>query len=472
MALNEPAPTAHSDLSPAVRPPAGRGKATEAAATNPVLARLVNLARSAMAAESPDKAGDIIVNRIHTLVPVDRAVIVPLYGNKRIFRLSGHLEASQDNPFSQAVHEARKLYRKAEAPVVVQLGSLPENARAPQLRNLLETAGGTSILWVNLPHPTEGGPRFALWLERWNRKPWPAEEIKLLSHSLIFFGHALGASRRTVGSAIRKKRVLWLALAFFFLLMWIPVQSTVSAPAQVVPERPHYIFAPFDGVVETLAVRPGDRVSEGELIFRYDTRVLERQLDEALRGGLASALAELARLEGAAYTDEEARAKIPAQKVEVRRREAEVEFLRRQLELSEVRSGADGIVVLDDPEALVGAFVQTGQLILRVAHPERSKLRIMVPVSDSGVVREGAAVSIRLDSDPLRSFPATVERIGFDVELSDDQLPSVLVEADGENDGLLKPGQRGAAKIEGPPTTLGMRIFRKPLMALRDFIGI
>ncbi|MFP4350511.1 MAG: efflux RND transporter periplasmic adaptor subunit [Desulfococcaceae bacterium] len=439
---------------------------------NSVLARLLNMARAAMRAESARKAGDIIVNRIHTLIPVDRAAVVPLTGNKRILCLSGHLEPSQDNPFSQAVHETRKLYRKTEEPVVVRPDTLPESSRSPQLRQVLESTGGTSVLWVNLPHPTDGGPLFALWLERWNRKPWSAEEIKLLSHALLFFGYALGTPRKTLGSAIRKKRVLWMALAFFFILMWLPVQSNVSAPVQVVPERPHYVFAPFDGIIEDLAVRPGDRVSVGDLIFRYDTRVLEKQLDEALRGGLAVARAELARLEGAAYTDEEARARIPVQKLEVRRREAEIAFLRQQLELSEVRSGADGVVVLDDPDALIGASLQTGQLILRVADPARSKLRIMAPVSDTGLIREGAAVAVRLDSNPLHSIPARVERVGFDVELSDEQVPSVLIEAEAEGGQEVMPGQRGSAKIAGPRVTLGMQIFRKPLMSLRDFIGI
>lgn len=472
MVPNNPAPSIKSAGAPALRLPGGEGAAPGAATANPVLARLLTLAQSAMRAESAEKAADIIVNRIHTLVQADRAAIVPLSGPKRILRLSGHLEPSQDNPFSQAVHETRKRYRKTTGPQVLGAETLPDDFRAPQLRKALEAAGGTTVLWVTLPHPGEGGPLFALWLERWNRKPWPSEEIKLLSHALVFFGYALGTPRKTLGSTIRRMRVLWLVLLLLFALMWLPVQSTVNAPVQIVPEHPHYVFAPFDGIVEELDVRPGDRVEAGDLIFRYDTRVLEKQLEEALRGGLAVALAELARLEGAAYMDEEARARIPVQKLEVQRGEAEVEFLRKQLELSEVRSDADGVVVLDDPDALIGASLQTGQLVLRIADPVRSKMRIMVPVSDAGLVREGAPVSVRLDSNPLRSIPAEVERIGFDVELSDERVPSVLVEADAEEGHPVMPGQRGSAKIMGPRVTLGMQIFRKPLMSLRDFLGI
>jgi hypothetical protein len=440
-------------------------------AMNSVLARLVNLAQLAMRAESAAKAGDVIVNGIHHLIKTDRAAVVPLFGNKRVLCISGHLEASQDNPFSQAIHEARKLFRKAEEPVIVKLESLPENARTPQLMKVLEGSGGTSVLWVNLPHPGGGEPRFALWLERWNRKPWPEEEIKLLSHSLVFFGYSLGTSRKTIGATLLKKRVLWLVLAVLIAMMWLPVHSNVNAPVQMVPDHPYYVFAPFDGVVEELAVQPGERVEEGDLIFRYDTRILEKQLDEALRG-VAVAQAELARLEGAAYMDEEARARIPVQKLEVQRKEAEVAFLRKQLELAEVRTDADGVVVLDNPDALIGASLQTGQMVLRIADPQRSKMRIMVPVSDAGLVREDAPVSVRLDSNPLRSIPAQVYRIGFDVELSDERVPSVLVEAEPETDQPVMPGQRGTAKITGPRVTLGMQIFRKPLMDLRNFLGV
>jgi multidrug efflux pump subunit AcrA (membrane-fusion protein) len=439
-------------------------------ALNSLLARMVNLSEAALKADSADKAAHLIVNRIHTIVKTERAVVVPMEGRRRVLCISGDLEPSDDNPFSQAMHELRRHFRGQSEPAVVAEDTLPAELRAPQARKSLAAMGGTRGLWLPLPGPG-GAVAHALWLERWNNRNWSEEEIRLIGHAAAFFGHALGADRGKAKKRGAGKRIAIMALIAFALLMAIPIHSRVSAPVQVVPNKPHYIFAPFDGIVDELAVEPGEKVAPGDLIFRYDTRVLEQRLEEALRA-VAVARAELARLEGAAYADQEARARIPVQKLEVERKQAEVAFIRTQLELSEVRTDKAGVVVLDDPDALIGASLQTGQMVLSVADPNRTKLKIMVPVSDAGLVQESAPVTVRLDSDPLRTFDGQVVRIGFDVGVSPEKVPSVMVEGVWSETPPITPGQRGVARIQGPRVYLGLQLFRKPLMTLRTALGI
>ena len=129
--------------------------------------------------------------------------------------------------------------------------------------------------------------------------------------------------------------------------------------------------------------------------------------------------------------------------------------------------------MLDDPDALIGTFVETGQMVLRVADPEKTKIRIMVPASDSGAPANGARVVVRLDDNPFRSIEARVARMGFDVVLSDDYVPSVIFDAAWKNDsGNVHPGQRGTARIMGRKTFFGLQLFRKPIVAARTFFGI
>lgn len=453
---------------PRIGGPQGGGPAP---AVNTVLARLINLSTTAMNADSQEKAANIIVNQVHVLVKTERAMLIPLTGTKRVFCVSGDLKPSEDNPFAEGVQEIRKAFRDQEDPKILTKSSM-NDIKAPRAEKIFDAMGGTTVLWIPLPTKDPGAPRFALWLERWGNKSWSEEEIRLISHAKVFFGHSLYRRAKKKQALKRKKKFRYIVLLVLFLLMWLPVHSRVTAPAQVVPDHPYYVFAPFDGIVEDLAVKPGEKVEKGDLIYRYDTRVLEKQLEEALRGGLAVARAELARLEGAAYADQEARAKIPVQKLEVERKQAEVAFLKKQLELSEVRTDADGVVVLDDPDALIGAFLQTGQMVLSVADPKRTKLRVMAPVSDAGLIQDGAPVNVRLDSDPLKTMDGHVNRVGFDVRMSDERVPSVLVEAvwDGTNHSM--PGQRGSARIQGPLVPLGIQLFRKPLMSLRTMLGI
>ncbi len=443
---------------------------------NTILARLINLSVAAFGAGSSEKAGSVIVNRIHTLLQTDRAMIAPLKGKKRIFCVSGDLDIceGQDNPYSQAVDEIRKAFRESSELRVISKDTLPDDLNAPNARKVLEAVGGTNVLWIPLTMTGDEESGYGLWLERWNNKPWGKEEIKLLSHAAVFFGHALINPRKKRTEFKSKAKKMWKKLLsfpmFIFLICLIPIHARIAAPVQVVSDRPYYVFAPFDGIIESLEVQPGEHVEKGDLIFRYDTRVLEKQLEEARRG-VAVARAELARLEGAAYADEDARAKIPVQKLEVERSQAEVEFLQRQLELSEVRSGADGVVVLDDPETLIGSPLGTGQLVLRVADPKRTKLKLMVPVADVGIFDEGNPVFVRLDVNPLKMYDAEVKRIGFDVVISDKQIPSVLVEAEWKEDSPATPGQAGTARIHGKKTALGLVWFRRPLSRWRNRLG-
>ncbi len=148
-------------------------------------------------------------------------------------------------------------------------------------------------------------------------------------------------------------------------------------------------------------------------------------------------------------------------------------FFEKQRDRAEVQAGKPGVIVLDDPDALVGATLQTGQVVLSVADPSQTKLRIVVPASDVGFLKEGARVKIRLDSDPFQSFPAVITRIGFEIKLSENQVPSVLAEAVwSEKIPQIQPGQKGSAKVLGESTRLGIQILRKPLIKLRSFIGI
>ncbi len=452
-------------------------------AANTFLARLIHLAVAALGADTPEKAGSIIVNRIHTLVKTDRAILVPTKGKKRIFCVSGDLDVSkgQDHPYTEAVHEIRNLFGKDEEPRIVTQESIPDEMNAPNARKVLDSVGGTSVLWMPLFMAGNQHSGFSLWLERWNNRPWNPEELKLLSHASMFFGHALSDPRAKREDAESKKKKWWKKLLsfpiFLLILSLIPMRARISTPIEIIPDRPHYVFAPFDGIMEELEVQPGEYVRKGDLLFRYDTRVPEKQLEEARRG-VAVARAELARLEGAGYDDKDARAKIPVQKLEVERAQAEVTFLQNQLELSEVRAGADGVVILDDPDSLIGAPLQTGQLVLRVADPKRTKLRMMVPATDAGTFEVGNHVSARVDSNPWQTFPARVKWIGFEVALSTEAskqksspIPSIVTEAEWIGNPPVIPGQLGRANIFGKETILGLVWFRRPLARWRDRFG-
>lgn len=438
-----------------------------------VLARFIRLCSAVLSTPVSREAAALIVNRISEIVRVDRAVLIQLRGKDAILALTGGGAAAQDSSFADAVEALRRQYRDRQDPAVIPANArgedIPDSAHLQKVRNAM---GGTSILWLPLWMDRDGKipPAHALWLERWQGQAWERGDVELLQHAALFLGHGLARPRTIIRSKRRVLRIVMLLLLIFFLAL--PVTSSVTAPARVVPDRPHYIFAPMDGILKDLLVQPGQWVEKDEILFRYDARVLDKRLDEAYRN-VAVAKAKFVRLEGAAHRDREARAELPIQQLEVERAEADVDFFTKQRDRAEVRTAKPGVIVLDDPESLIGAAIQTGQIVLSIADPSQTKLRIMVPASDAGFLKQGARVSIRLDSDPLKSLPAVITRIGFDIKLSENQVPSVMVEAVWSGDTpQVQPGQKGAAKIFGESARLGMQILRKPLIKLRSFIGL
>jgi multidrug efflux pump subunit AcrA (membrane-fusion protein) len=435
---------------------------------NKIAQNIVKLASSMIASSPGKKSVQVFLDRLSEILGESRVILVSLRGLRRVRGISGGLEPSQDNEFAYAVKEIRKTFAGRIEPAIIRGRDL-DKKKTPRAAELLRTLEPRPLLWAPLAQRgAKPGHALLIFL---NPDPSLAEEA-IEAFSLVAPLLAPCVKTPLARMIFKNKKAAASAAAALALLMFIPVRSRISAPARVAPLNPHYVFAPFDGIIRKLHVRPGQPVQKGDALFSYDIRVLEKKRDEAARA-LSSAKAELARLEGAAYASGAELSKIPAQKIEIQSRRAELDFIIRSLALSTARSGADGSVILDDPDALIGAFVETGLLVLRVADPEKTKVRIMIPVGDSGLARKGAPAAVRLDHNPFRATGARVERIGFDVVLSDENIPSVIAEAVWEEppEGAA-PGQRGSARIKGPRTFLGLQLFRKPIARFRAFFGI
>ncbi|ENO86442.1 Multidrug resistance protein mdtA, partial [Thauera phenylacetica B4P] len=254
----------------------------------------------------------------------------------------------------------------------------------------------------------------------------------------------------------RRGRALLAALVVLGLAGAIPVPSAITAPVQVVAAEPRHVFSAIDGIVGTLAVVPGQQVAAGDLLLRMDTRVLEKNVQEA-RQAMSVAQAELARNRAAAHYDADARAKLAVTQVELERARLELDFHLAQLERAELRSETAGQVLLEDPDRLPGAAVRMGERLLGIADTRRTRLRILVPLADFSLVDEGAPVRVTLDRSPLAGLSARVVRKGYTVSLSDEQVPSIVVEAEWETNA----GEEGGAAV-GTPDAAGGRAATPP----------
>lgn len=434
-----------------------------------ILVNLIRITSRSFKTASFEETAQLLVNHLSELIQVDRVALVKLNKKTEVIAVTSGHKLNQNTILAEAVRQVVKS-SKSENPRIIPASD--NQAPAHALEKMTTTYEGNSILWLPLSlgdenkHPAQ----HALWLERWHKKQWKQEDIQLLQQSAIYLAHAL-LRYQNQSKPVQRHYVKWIAVIAVVIGLMMPVTSSTLAPVEVVAQQPRYIFSGIDGIVKELLVQPGQRVKKNELLLTFDTRVLDQQLEES-REKVAVAKANLERNIAASHYDSEARAEVPVNRLEIARAEKEFGYYEALRTRAEIRSPQDGMVILDDPEALIGASLSTGEKIMQVADPAQTRLKIMVPIGDIGLVQNDSEIVINLDQDLLNSRPAVIKRIGFETTLTLEQIPSVRVDAHWETpqQGLL-PGQRGTATIYGKTTTLFFQVFRKPLIQLRRIIG-
>jgi hypothetical protein len=79
---------------------------------------------------------------------------------------------------------------------------------------------------------------------------------------------------------------------------------------------------------------------------------------------------------------------------------------------------------------------------------------------------------VLLYADPLNPLTATVEQASYQASKSPDGVAAYRVRATLPPQDVVRLGLRGNAKINGDWVALGYFIFRRPLVAVRQWLGV
>jgi RND family efflux transporter MFP subunit len=204
------------------------------------------------------------------------------------------------------------------------------------------------------------------------------------------------------------------------------VQFTVASPARefvgVVRAR-HETDLAFrvGGKVIARIVNVGDHVRAGEVIARLDPQDLRLQLESAeaelsaATSSLAQVAADLERyttlmergFAAAAQFDLKKAAHAEAESRVARARRA-LELARNQLDYTELKAHADGVITATVAEP--GQVVAAGQPVARLAHRGEKEAVVALPETSLREVREAEA-TVDLWSDRGRSFRARLREL-------------------------------------------------------------
>lgn len=314
----------------------------------------------------------------------------------------------------------------------------------------------------------------ALWLAR--DKPWDKSELLMIERLAGCYAHAwlaLTGGRGPQPTVVHRLR--WPALAVLALAMpglALPVSQSALAPVEIVATDPVVVAAPIDGVVARFLVAPNQPVTAGQPLFAFDDTTLRNQAAVAERT-LGIAQAELHQAVQGAFGDRKQAGQMALLETQVRLRAAELDFARSLLERVVVRAARAGTAVFTDANDWIGRPVVIGQRILQIADPERVEARIALAVRDAIALEPGAPVDLFLDNDPLKRLSAKLATASFEADMTPAGVLAYRLTAP------LDPGQappriglQGTANMHGHSVPVLLYLFRRPLTALRQWLGI
>ncbi len=217
----------------------------------------------------------------------------------------------------------------------------------------------------------------------------------------------------------------------------------VEAPFILRSDDVRYLPAPFKGYIEDVHVKIGDTVSSGDLLLTLDTRDLLLEESAAIANRVRyTREAEKARAENAL-----AEMKIALALADQAR--ARLDLVRYQLSRAEVRAPFNGVVVEGDFEELLGAPLEKGDVLFKVARMEKMYAELSVSERDIHELNLRARGEMAFVSQPERSFPIEVVRINPVALVKEDAGNVFIVRCRfvGDTGQWWRPGMSGIAKV-------------------------
>jgi GAF domain-containing protein/multidrug resistance efflux pump len=248
------------------------------------------------------------------------------------------------------------------------------------------------------------------------------------------------------------------AVVLLFLVL-CPLPMRVTGLAIVAPQHLVTIAAPTDGTVAAVYAHEGQRVAPGDLLgtmndwqWRTDQAAAEAKYHAAELAMEAS----LARGSAQAGADR-----------------AQAEFLRAEMERAqsrvknaELRSPIAGLVATPQLQNAAGEHLDAGAAFAKVLDLSSAVVDISVDQGDVSLIRPGDVGAVKLDSYPQRSWRGSVDVVSPLAEATEGGRTFEARVPLSNDDGVLRAGMTGRAKIFVGYRPAGFVLLRKPALWL------
>ena len=225
-------------------------------------------------------------------------------------------------------------------------------------------------------------------------------------------------------------------------LFFVTAEYRVTADATLEGTVQRAVVAPFNGYIAEAHVRPGDIVSEGQVLATLEDRDLALE-----RLSLASEKSQFDNEYREALAEHDS-AQVAILRAQLAKATARLALIEEQLARTQITAPLDGVVISGDLSQSLGAPVERGDALFEIAPLDSYRVMLEVDETQIGVLEPGQTGRLALAGFPADYLPFVVERITpistaadghnyFRVEASLDDTPE-----------LLRPGMQGVGKID------------------------
>ncbi|HNQ91756.1 MAG TPA: HlyD family efflux transporter periplasmic adaptor subunit [Alphaproteobacteria bacterium] len=423
------------------------------------LLSLLTLQRQAQEAATRNQLMHIISNESRKLVPYRQCVVwsKESWGGITLDKISGNATLDANSQYALDLKKtiAAQKFSTREIVEIKKTESLPALTLAPIITAQDGLLGGLCL-------ETE--------------TPLTEVEKELLKELALSYAPSMalfavrgsGGLWRSLSSLAVERKYILLLLC---VLALFPTRLTITAPVEIVPEDAEIITAPFNGIVKSVEVTAGEGVTSGDTLVVMDNTSLKA--DAELAGqDLKIFESQLSKAHREALSAPDKRSDLGILEAERKEKEIKLHYANEMQGKSAITAKRDGVAIYTDKTALEGQPVQAGDVLMRIADPEKYELLIRIPVGALVPFDRNAPVSFFLGVNPTRSYDANISSIGYEASPDEDGLLTYKVRAKMTEDKKLRIGWQGTAHIKGGWTILAYAVLRRPILSLRQMTGI
>lgn len=252
------------------------------------------------------------------------------------------------------------------------------------------------------------------------------------------------------------------ALVAIWMLMLVPITYRVRCNCTTEPVSRRFAVAPFDGLITTGFVEPGDIVRSGQVLAEIDGRTIRWELS-----GISAEKRSAQRQREIELANENIPQLLLAEleKGRLTSEEAVLEFKKDNLQ---IKSPIDGVVLSGSLERSEASSVETGQVLFEIGPLDAIKVQLEIPADEIAQVKPGHQVKIWIEGNEEQPLQAMIEVI-HPRSLIRDARNVFIAELKFDNEsGRLRPGMKGFVRIDCDKKTLGWSLFHKPVNFIRS----